>query len=47
MTTDAAAARRTELLQKIEELDAIPSVESILLPLVNYLQQPLENLDVQ
>jgi HD-like signal output (HDOD) protein len=35
------------LLQKINLVDSIPSVEAILAPLVSYLQQPMESLDGQ
>lgn len=41
------AARREELIQKIDQVVSIPSTEAILQPLVSYLQQPLENLDLQ
>lgn len=41
------ANHRAELAAKIEQLDSIPSIYAILQPLVSYLQQPLENLDVQ
>ena len=40
-------ARRDALLSKIDGLAAIPSVAAILQPLVSYLQQPMETLDVQ
>jgi putative nucleotidyltransferase with HDIG domain len=35
------------MIQKIGQLVSIPSVGAILQPLVSYLQQPLENLDLQ
>jgi putative nucleotidyltransferase with HDIG domain len=38
---------REELIRKIDQMDSIPSVGAILQPLVGYLQQPLENMDVQ
>jgi len=44
---DCVQVRRDELIQKIEQLEAIPSVQGILQPLISYLQQPLENLDMQ
>src|SRR3954454_1423796 len=40
-------ARREAFLTQIEELDAIPSVEAIVVPLISYLQQPLEQVDTQ
>ncbi len=40
-------SRRDDIIARIEQLSSIPSVEAILLPLVNYLQQPLETLDLQ
>lgn len=42
-----AERRREELVLRVEQLATIPSVEAILQPLVSYLQQPLENLDLQ
>jgi putative nucleotidyltransferase with HDIG domain len=41
------AARREQMVAKIDQLASIPSVEAILAPLVGYLQQPLESLDLQ
>lgn len=43
----AAATRKEEITARIDQLVSIPSVEAILQPLVSYLQQPLENLDLQ
>ncbi len=40
-------SRRDQVTSRIEQLVSIPSVEAILQPLVGYLQQPLENLDLQ
>ncbi len=45
--TAEAAVRREELIRKIEQLDSIPSVDAILQPLVSYLQQPMESMDLQ
>ncbi len=45
--TGEVAQRREELLSRMDRLDSIPSVAAILQPLVSYLQQPIENLDVQ
>jgi HD-like signal output (HDOD) protein len=42
-----AGTRREELLQKIGQLDSIPSAAAILQPLISYLQQPIETQDVQ
>jgi hypothetical protein len=39
--------RRELLLQQINQIGSIPSVEAIVLPLIGYLQQPLETLDMQ
>jgi len=43
----AVKSRREALLEQIDQLDDIPSVEAIVQPLIGYLQQPLENLDMQ
>jgi HD-like signal output (HDOD) protein len=43
----ALSNRREALLQQIDQLGSIPSVEAIVLPLIGYLQQPLESLDMQ
>lgn len=40
-------SRREQILQQIDNLDSIPSVEAIVVPLISYLQQPLENVDTQ
>ncbi len=42
-----APSRREEIALRVEQLVSIPSIEAILQPLVSYLQQPLENLDLQ
>jgi HD-like signal output (HDOD) protein len=39
--------RRTELLEQIDRLNNIPSIEAIVQPLIGYMQQPLETLDMQ
>lgn len=41
----AAAARET-LLQQLEGLQQIPTIPVVLAPLLRYLQQPLDQLDV-
>ena len=41
------SSRRENIKARIEQLVSIPSVEGILQPLVGYLQQPLESLDLQ
>jgi putative nucleotidyltransferase with HDIG domain len=41
------SSRREQMIARIDQLVSIPSVEAILHPLVTYLQQPLENLDLQ
>jgi hypothetical protein len=41
------SSRREQLIAKIDQLVSTPSVEAVLHPLVTYLQQPLENLDLQ
>lgn len=40
-------SRREDLLLRIDQLSSIPSVEAIIQPLIGYLQQPLETLDMQ
>lgn len=40
-------SRREEFAEKVERLDAMPGVESILQPLLSYLQQPFEQQDMQ
>jgi HD-like signal output (HDOD) protein len=44
--TPATAAKRV-LLQRLEGLRQIPTVPAVLAPLLRYLQQPVEQLDVQ
>lgn len=44
MTT---AATKTALLSRIEGLRQIPTIPAVLAPLLRYLQQPVEQLDVQ
>jgi HD-like signal output (HDOD) protein len=41
------AATKTTLLKRLEGLDHIPTIPAVLAPLLRYLQQPLEQLDVQ
>jgi HD-like signal output (HDOD) protein len=44
MNTGAAKAT---LLQRLEGLNRIPTIPAVLVPVLRYLQQPLEKLDVQ
>ncbi len=39
--------RKDSLLSQIEGLDQIPTIPAVLAPLLRYLQQPIEQLDVQ
>lgn len=39
--------RREDLLARIDQLSSIPSIEAIVQPLIGYLQQPLESLEMQ
>ena len=41
------AATKTTLLKRLEGLHHIPTIPAVLAPLLRYLQQPLEQLDVQ
>lgn len=41
------AATKTTLLKKLEGLHQIPTIPAVLAPLIRYLQQPMESLDVQ
>lgn len=38
---------RSSLVERLDALDSIPSVNAIVQPLIGYLQQPLETLDMQ
>jgi len=42
-----AKVSKADLLSRIEGLDHIPTVPAVLAPLLRYLEQPLEQLDVQ
>jgi HD-like signal output (HDOD) protein len=42
-----SATRKATLLAQIEELNQIPTIPAVLAPLLRYLQQPIEQLDVQ
>ena len=42
-----AQATKTALLSKIEGLQQIPTIPAVLAPLLRYLEQPIEQLDVQ
>src|SRR6204780_203182 len=44
MTSDAT---KVNLLARIEELNQIPTIPAVLTPLLRYLEQPVEQLDVQ
>src|SRR5271157_4758524 len=41
------AATKATLLNRIAGLDHIPTIPAVLAPLLRYLQQPVEHLDVQ
>jgi HD-like signal output (HDOD) protein len=41
------AANKATLLQRLQDLRQIPTIPSVLAPLLRYLQQPVEQLDVQ
>ncbi len=41
------AATKATLLSRIEGLDHIPTIPAVLAPLLRYMQQPIEQLDVQ
>jgi HD-like signal output (HDOD) protein len=43
----AAAATKETLLKRLEGLHQIPTIPAVLAPLLRYLQQPLESLDLQ
>ena len=43
----AATATKQALLQRLEGLHQIPTIPAVLAPLLRYLQQPVEQLDVQ
>ena len=43
----AATATKQVLLQRLEGLRQIPTIPAVLAPLLRYLQQPVEQLDVQ
>ncbi|MFZ0198379.1 MAG: HDOD domain-containing protein [Candidatus Sulfotelmatobacter sp.] len=43
----AASATKQVLLQRLEGLRQIPTIPGVLAPLLRYLQQPVEQLDVQ
>jgi HD-like signal output (HDOD) protein len=40
-------ARKASLLNRVEGLNQIPTIPAVLAPLLRYLQQPVEDLDVQ
>ncbi len=42
-----ATATKQVLLQRLEGLRQIPTIPAVLAPLLRYLQQPVENIDVQ
>ena len=41
------AATKATLLSRIDALNQIPTIPAVLAPLLRYLQQPVEQLDVQ
>jgi len=41
------AATKATLLNRIDGLNQIPTIPAVLAPLLRYLQQPVEQLDVQ
>ena len=41
------AATKATLLNRIDALNQIPTIPAVLAPLLRYLQQPVEQLDVQ
>jgi HD-like signal output (HDOD) protein len=43
----AATASKQALLQRLDGLHQIPTIPAVLAPLLRYLQQPMEQLDVQ
>jgi len=47
MSTEASAFTKTTLLKQMEGLQQIPTLPAVLAPLLRYLQQPMEQLDVQ
>jgi HD-like signal output (HDOD) protein len=47
MTTSSASAGKESLLQRLGGLREIPTLPIVLAPLLRYLQQPVEQLDVQ
>jgi HD-like signal output (HDOD) protein len=47
MNTQAPAANKDTLLKRLEGLRQIPTIPAVLAPLLRYMQQPLEDIDVQ
>jgi HD-like signal output (HDOD) protein len=47
MTTVTGISTKHTLLQRLEGLRQIPTIPAVLVPLLRYLQQPVEQLDVQ
>ena len=43
----AAAVSKQSLLKKLDDLRQIPTIPAVLAPLIHYLQQPMELLDIQ
>jgi HD-like signal output (HDOD) protein len=41
------AATKSTLLSRMEDLQHIPTIPAVLAPLLRYLEQPVEQLDVQ
>jgi HD-like signal output (HDOD) protein len=47
MTTTATVTAKDSLLKRLDGLHQIPTISAVLAPLLRYLQQPFEQLDVQ
>jgi HD-like signal output (HDOD) protein len=47
MTTTATTTSKETLLKKLENLDSMPSLPVTLVPLLRYLEQPVDGLDMQ
>jgi HD-like signal output (HDOD) protein len=47
MTSGSATATKQTLLQRLDDLRKIPTIPAVLAPLLGYLQQPVEQLDME
>jgi HD-like signal output (HDOD) protein len=47
MTPATATGSKQILLQRLEDLRKIPTIPAVLAPLLRYLQQPVDQIDVQ